>query len=231
MQRANHLGEEVLMLAYAANRPLAGKRPSSPPAMLLIVSAHIALIALVMSAKTEFTRHKPDGPTIYIPTPPSPPPPSGSTKAPQQPSNRPISDPHPDVQLPPRDSTPPYLGPTTDPGANLGNGVGANPQFPINLIPAPVRHDPRLLTPASELRPPYPESKILSDEEATLQLRLTISDTGRVVAVDPVGAADRVFLEAARRYLISHWRYQPATEDGRPIGSTITISLRFQLDG
>src|SRR6059058_2144615 len=121
MQHANHLGEEVLMLAYAANRPLAGKRPSSPPAMLLIVSAHIALIALVMSAKTEFTRHKPDGPTIYIPTPPSPPPPTGSTKLRQQPTIRPISDPHPDVQLPPTDSTPPYSGPTTDPGANLGN--------------------------------------------------------------------------------------------------------------
>ena len=219
------------MLAYVANRPLAGKRPSSPPAMLLIVSAHIALIALVMSAKTEFTRHKPDGPTIYIPTPPSPPPPTGSTKLRQQPTNRPISDPHPDVQLPPTDSTPPYSGPTTDPGANLGNGAGANPQFPISLIPSPVRHDPRLLTPSSELRPPYPESKILSEEEATLQLRLTISETGRVVAVDPVGAADRVFLEAARRYLIAHWRYQPATEDGRSIGSTITISLRFQLDG
>ena len=41
------------MLAYAANREVAGKRPSSPPAMLLIVSAHIALIALAMSAKVE----------------------------------------------------------------------------------------------------------------------------------------------------------------------------------
>src|SRR5260221_7225866 len=98
MQRTNHLGEEVLMLAYAANRPLAGKRPSSPPVMLLIVSAHIALIALVMSAKTEFTRHpKPDGSTIYIPPPPAPPPPTGSTRTPQQPTNRPISDAHPQV--------------------------------------------------------------------------------------------------------------------------------------
>jgi protein TonB len=220
------------MLAYAANRPVAGKRPSSPPAMLLIISAHVALIALVMSAKMEIAgHHKPDGPTIYIPPAPPPPPSFGSTSTRQHPANRPITDPHPDVPLPPMDPTFPYSGPTTDLGANLGNGAGANPQFPINLIPVPVRHAPRLLTPPSELRPPYPESKILSEEEATLQLRLTVSDSGRVVAVDPVGAADRVFLDAARRYLIAHWRYQPATEDGRAVGSTIIISLRFRLDG
>ena len=61
--------------------------------------------------------------------------------------------------------------------------------------------------------------------------RLTINDSGRVTAVDPIGAADSVFLEAARRYVMAHWRYQPATEDGRAIGSSVVISLHFQLDG
>ena len=104
-------------------------------------------------------------------------------------------------------------------------------QFPIQLIPAPVRHDPRLLTPLDELKPPYPQSKLVNEEEATLQLRLTISDTGRVIAVEPIGVADRVFLDAARKYLIVRWRYRPATEDGRAIASSVTISLHFQLDG
>jgi periplasmic protein TonB len=94
-----------------------------------------------------------------------------------------------------------------------------------------VHRDPRLLTPASELRPPYPQSKLLSEEEATLRLKLTISDSGRVIAVDPLGAADRDFLDAARRYLIAHWRYQPASEDGRAVASSTVITLRFQLDG
>jgi protein TonB len=96
---------------------------------------------------------------------------------------------------------------------------------------APVRHGPKLLTPPSELRPPYPPSKILSQEEAVLRLRLTISDAGRVTAVDPIGFADREFLDAARRYLIAYWRYQAATEDGRPVSSSSVITLRFQLDG
>jgi periplasmic protein TonB len=49
--------------------------------------------------------------------------------------------------------------------------------------------------------------------------------------VDPVGRADGEFLAAARRHLIAHWRYAPATDDGRAVGSTTTITLRFQLDG
>jgi len=88
-----------------------------------------------------------------------------------------------------------------------------------------------LLTPASDLKPPYPESKLLNEEEAALRLRLTIDDHGRVVAVDPVGSADAVFLAAARRHLMAHWRYKPATQDGQAIASTIVITLRFQLDG
>jgi protein TonB len=49
--------------------------------------------------------------------------------------------------------------------------------------------------------------------------------------VEPIGRADRVFVDAARRHLIAHWRYSPATEDGRAVASTKTITLRFQLDG
>lgn len=217
------------MLAYAANRPVVGKAPSSPTAMLLIISAHVALIALVMSARMEFQPKPPKQPSlINIPINP-PPPPNPVANPPQHPRTPlPISNPNPNVPLPHPDPVP--LDQPT--GVLVGGSAVTNmPQFPTQLIPTPVHREPRLLTPPDELKPPYPESKILSEQEATLQLRLTISDAGRVTAVDPIGAADRVFLEAARRYLIAHWRYRPATEDGRAIGSSIVISLRFQLDG
>jgi periplasmic protein TonB len=231
MQHANHLGEEVLMLAYAANRPVAGKRPSSPPAMLLIISAHVALIALVMSARMEFQPKTPDRTKVVnVPIVPVPPPNPVAHQPQRSPAPQPLSDPTPTVPLPRPD--PVQLDPgRVDPGVAVGgSGLNTIPQFPTQLI-APVRHDAQLLTRPDDLKPPYPESKILSGEEATLHLRLTISDTGRVTAVDAIGAADRVFLEAARRYLIGHWRYRPATEDGRAITSSTVISLRFQLDG
>jgi protein TonB len=72
---------------------------------------------------------------------------------------------------------------------------------------------------------------LLSEEEATLKLRLSVDERGRVVAVDPVGRADAVFLAAARRHLVAHWRYKPATADGRAVVSSTVITLRFQLDG
>ena len=219
------------MLAYAANRPVAGKRPSSPPAMLLIVSAHVALIALAMSAKMEFERKPADQRTIVsFPIEPPPPPPNPTADPPKQ-SQLPMSNPRPSVPLPPTDPTL-DAAPTIDPGPVVaGGGASGIPQFPSNLIPAPVRHEARLLTRPDELKPPYPVSKLLGGEEATLQLRLSINEYGRVTMVEPVGAADRVFLEAARRYLMAHWRYQPATEDGRAVASTMVINLRFQLDG
>ena len=217
------------MLAYAANRPVVGRAPSSPAAMLLIISAHVALIAAVMSAKMEFQpRHPPAPPLIHIPIPPPPPPPGAANRV-QHPQPRPISDPNPTMPLPHPQPVPLGPGPTVDPGPVLGSGGASSiPQFPFQ--PIAVRHDPRLLTPADELKPPYPEAKLLSEEEATLRLRLTIDETGRVTAVEPIGAADRVFLDAARRYLIAHWRYQPATEDGRPVASSVVINLRFQLN-
>jgi len=79
--------------------------------------------------------------------------------------------------------------------------------------------------------PPYPSSKLITEEEASLTLRLTIDERGRVIAVEPVGRADPVFLAAARRHLLARWRYKPASEDGRAIASTAVITLRFQLDG
>jgi protein TonB len=80
------------------------------------------------------------------------------------------------------------------------------------------------------LRPPYPDDKRRLEEEAVLRLRLAIDERGRVVAVEPVGSADRSFLEAARRHLIAHWRYKPATDDGRAVRSSTVITLRFELE-
>jgi protein TonB len=89
---------------------------------------------------------------------------------------------------------------------------------------------PRPTTPESALRPPYPEAKRRLEQEAVLRLRLAIDDHGRVRSVESVGAADPMFLASARNHLIRHWRYAPATEGGRPVASSIVITLRFELD-
>jgi protein TonB len=127
----------------------------------------------------------------------------------------------------PVDSLPPL-----PPLGSAGTGVAIDPPPIVDPLPlpSPVRLGPRLATPSRDLKPPYPLSKLTSEEEAVLKLRLTIDQRGRVIAVDPVGTADPAFLDAARRHLMARWHYQPASEDGRAIASATVITLRFQLD-
>ena len=219
------------MLAYAAKRPAAGKRQSSPNALLVVISIHVALLAAVMSAKMDLPARIRHDPTIINLIPEPTPPSTEKLKTPQPRSQPTFDNPTPEVQVPtatPVDVTPPIdFGKLVGPGTN-----GSTPTIePTPPPPVAVRHEPRLLTPTSELKPPYPASKLASEEEAVLTLRLTIDERGRVTAVEPVGPADRAFLDSARRYLIAHWRYQPATEGDRAVASSVVIKLRFELDG
>ena len=219
------------MLAYAANRPVAAQRRSAPNAMLAIIALHVAAIAGLMSAKLDLPDKLRRSP-IVVDLIPVPKPPTNQAVEPNRPapSNSAITRSVPDVPVPvpgpvlddvgPAPSFDDIVGPTLDPTPRIGP----------TPTPLSVKVGPRLATPASALRPPYPRSKLASGEEAVLRLRLVIDERGRVVAVEPVGPADGVFLEAARRYLLAHWRYKPATEDGRAVGATIAVTLRFQLE-
>ena len=216
------------MLAYAASRPRIGARHSSPNAMLIVISVHVAALAALMSAKMDLPQRIRDHRTevTFIPIPQ--PPPEQRIK-PQQPHQQTFTRPDPTASIPLPD--PKVVDPTPQvPIIDSWPGQSADPPRP-NPQPLVVRTGARLLTPASELKPPYPQSKLLAEEEATLRLRLTIDERGRVVAVDPIGRADPAFFDAARRYLIAHWRYKPASEGGRALASTEVITLRFQLDG
>ncbi|HVM22387.1 MAG TPA: TonB family protein [Sphingomicrobium sp.] len=224
------------MLAYLARRPAFAARQSSPNAMLVIIGAHVALLAAVMSAKMDLPAKLSNAPirVKLLPAPVAPPPNPIERQTEPQTRQPHIAQPQPAIDLPPAARGLTGLAPSPpafDPAPGSGEAVTppADPGPPA-VFP-PVRVPPRLTTPPSELKPPYPLSKLSSGEEAVLTLRLSIDENGRVVAVEPVGRADRVFLDAARRHVLARWRFRPATEDGRPITGSTTITLRFQLDG
>jgi len=222
------------MLAYAAGRPRIGARQSSPNAMLFVICGHIVLIAVVMSAKIALPPRVFDPPTsiISVPLPKEPPP------LPMPPPRQPQAMTSTTEKFQPKEVAPARIdqqvsidvGGASEPASSGGAPVSF-PSPSGEPQPVPVTRQAQLLTPPSELKPPYPQSKLLAEEEAALTLRLTIDEQGRVVAVDPVGRADAVFLAAARRHLIAHWRYKPAMKDGRAVPTSIVITLRFELDG
>ena len=221
------------MLAYAAHRRTIAGRRSAPHALLVIIVAHIAAIAAVMSAKMDVGTRIFDPPIVVEPIPiPEPPPPEPRPQADPRPSPSPIDQVRPLVPVPLPIDKPIDTSPVpADPGPAIGPAVVPQPRLdPIRLIEPTVRVGPRFATPPSAVRPPYPATKIASGEEASLKLRLSISEQGRVVAVEPVGPADPSFLASARKHLLAKWRYQPATEGGRPVASSTVITLRFELD-
>jgi len=220
------------MLEYAAGRRQIAARPSSPHAMLAIISVHVALLALVMSAKMDLPVSFPKlPPLIRISVPPEPPPNPVPSARPQPPRQQTGIDRTTDLVPPVSLQQPGASEPSTNPTSIATGDTSVLPALPQPQATTPIRHDALLLTPPWELKPPYPVSKLASEQEATLRLRLTIDEHGKVIAVDPVGAADPVFLDSARRYLMAHWRYAPATQDGHAVGSSLTVTLQFQLDG
>ena len=206
-----------------------------PRALILIVAVHAVTIGAVMTAKMAVPIIERDPPIVVdaIPIPPDPPPNPDPPKADQQPQ-APTSDPF----VPPRmvpvsipDGTTVDTAPIPipDPGPIVGSDPAPNPMpKPVLTV---IRTGPRFNTPDWALRPPYPADKQRLEEEASLKLRLTIDERGRVVTVEPVGPADPSFLRAARKHLLANWRYKPATEDGRPVASSTVITLRFELEG
>lgn len=223
------------MLAYAAHRRQ--RRRLSPATLALIIGGHAAALAFLVTAKMDVNPFVPKTPIVIdsIPIPPEPAPP---------PDPQPRQDPQPQQQQSTITPTPPLYPPlpsnpvvdsgpvTTDVIPDVREIIDAPLGPRVDPLPLPkevVKVAARLATPADLLRPPYPDSKLRTEEEAVLKLRLGIDQRGRVVSVDPVGSADPDFLAAARRHLTRHWRYKPATEDGRAVPTSIVITLRFEM--
>ena len=226
------------MPAYAPVALYADRR-LHPKALTLILVGHAALIAAVMTARMDLPLPFVDPPLVVqpIPIPQDPPPmPDPQPKQQPEPADSRIDRPPVIVPVPlpdPVQSDPAPLPLPFDSGPVIGPRVDPAPLPQPRPEPPraePVRVGPRIATPPSQLRPPYPQQKLEREEEAALRLRLSIDARGRVVAVEPVGEVDRAFLEAARRHLIAKWRYKPATEDGRAVASSTVITLRFELE-
>ncbi|QIL01518.1 hypothetical protein G7078_01070 [Sphingomonas sinipercae] len=215
--------------------PAFAERKSAPKTLTIIIAGHAVLLAAVITAKMDLPASF--GPTRtvvdLIEAPKDPPPPEPRAEPTAKPVRSVIDRPLPLVPLPAEDDAPAIdTTPVVLPNSGPVIGPSRDPVIDLKPVPKPlpVRTGPRFATPDSQLRPPYPADKISSEEEASLRLRLTIDERGRVTAVDPVGAADASFLTAARKHLIAHWRYRPATEDGRAVASSTVITLRFLLD-
>jgi protein TonB len=220
------------MLAYAANSPNPAGRAGSPRALALILAGHAVLIAAVLTVKMEMAPIDSLGPTeiFNVPVDPPPQPKEMTQPQPKVPNPQPSFIDEPQKIIDMNQATSIQLDSGTairDIGIVIGSGPTAITDPPKA---EPIRLAARFATPNNAIKPPYPLDKRRAEEEATLRLRISIDERGRVTAVEPIGPADASFLEAARRHIRRAWRYKPATEDGQAVPSTTVINLSFRLE-
>ena len=218
------------------------QKPRSPTGLGLVLLLHGAAIAgVVMIKGPEFL--PPTGPliTTFVPTPPVPPPVDPPPPTERENIRLPApSTPYvPDtiVDPPPTGETL-ASGPRTDiwdsrpATSDSGTGGGGTGTIPVERPrPAPVRTDALFDSRSSEQQPPYPVAELRAEREGSVRVQVRIGTDGRVKAISRVSATSDAFWRATERHALARWRFRPATEDGRPVESSKTLTVHFRLNG
>ena len=78
--------------------------------------------------------------------------------------------------------------------------------------------------------PPYPPIARRIGAEGKVTLRLTVTADGKVAQADIVTSSGRTDMdEAAQQWILAHWRYKPALNDGVLAASHTLASVTFSL--
>ncbi len=214
------------------------QRRMSPLSLAVVIALHGAAVTALMLAKGGYTvkvfdtldvRNIPDEP----PPPPEqlPPPPKEEVRqktvidqvTPLIKTERPA-----EMVL----ERQPEIVPVFDPGP-VGDTVVEPVPMPISEPkpeprPEPVRKEATMLA-SSELQPPYPASEQRAQNEGSVTVRIVIGTDGRVKSVEKVRGASEAFYQATQQQALRHWRFKPATLDGKPVESTKVLTVHFRL--
>ncbi len=139
------------------------------------------------------------------------------------------------IVKPPVFKDPPATGFTTgDDGIDF-SGVGDRVQIPITpveTITDPIIADAKLNTRFSnQFQPPYPSGLLRMGEEGMITVRVLVGTNGRAKQIELIDTPHEGFWTATKRHALKKWRFQPATKDGAPFESWITLKVRFEING
>ncbi len=82
----------------------------------------------------------------------------------------------------------------------------------------------------SAAAPPYPRDALRAGIEGTVMLKVLVDIDGRPIAVDiHRSSGSRKLDDAARRFVLANWRFEPAMQDGRAVQATGIVPIDFNL--
>jgi protein TonB len=206
------------------------QKRNSPSSLALVIALHGGLIAAVMLIKSPQFIRIVDPPLVteLIEVPPDP---AQVPPAPRQPTEQPRQR---------IDQVEQVVETRTETGVRVDNsgenatrfaadsGAGdiVLPPPPPPLIRRGAEFDPRY---AGALQPPYPSTERRAEREGVVRVRVTIGADGRVKAIERLAATTDAFWRVTEQQAIRHWRFRPATLDGRPVEDSKELTLNFRL--
>ena len=216
-----------------ANGFLEEKR-RSPASLAAVIGLHAAALGAVMMFGTyHFVTDKGVVTRTFnvpIPQPPEPVPPPPPSQPNQQAQQQPdtVTATQPVAPVTANTIIAPPAQPTT-----YHQPLPPGPQLALNTTPAvpdPVRHaamvDPNY---RDALQPPYPRDMETAGRDGSVRVRITIGTDGRVTAIEQLSATDASFWRVTERQARGRWRFRPATVDGRPVVSTMVMTVTFRI--
>ncbi len=114
--------------------------------------------------------------------------------------------------------------------SGLGDRIEA-PIAPVEAIPDPVIAGAKLNTRFSkQFQPPYPSGLLRMGEEGMVTVRVLVGTDGRAKQIELIDSPHDGFWTATKRHALKKWRFEPATKDGAPFESWMTLKVRFQIN-
>lgn len=143
--------------------------------------------------------------------------------------------PQPTRTTPPRAATAPIPRPVIDsrPGDEAAPAIepaaDVDPGDASELTP-PLASGSQLQT-ISAPSPAYPPAAIRGGLTGTVELEILVGTDGRPLEVRIVRSSGHHLLDqAARKIVLSQWRFHPAIRDGRPVQALGRVPIAFTLD-
>jgi protein TonB len=113
--------------------------------------------------------------------------------------------------------------------------VATDQPNPINVMPTPTNTTPPVSTGASGIAsthttPPYPVAARTASHQGIVTLTITVGPTGEVTNAAVAQSSGFPELDqAAVAWVMGHWKYKPAVQDGVAVTSTTQAAVKFDL--
>jgi len=136
----------------------------------------------------------------------------------------------PEPNIPTRIKNDPIPEPLFDKAPPIDNNPFTS-QLPTTGDPPAKGMDRALVSIAStHTVPPYPPAARQVNAEGKVTLRLTVSTEGKVTAAEIVSSSGRDDMDqAAQQWIMAHWAYKPALDNGVTVISHVLATVNFSL--